>query len=99
MYIVWVRLDIFRSNSGLIVDDTIGSTYFTRIGSDYIKKRFKSNLSLQKSTCKRWWLVSLTYYIVNNSYTILSLQENFSLTTNFSDKKLLITIVTNLDTN
>jgi len=26
-----------------------------------------------------------------------SLQENISLTTNFSDQKLLITIVTNLD--
>jgi len=30
---------------------------------------------------------------------MLSLQEKASLTTNFSDQNLLVTIVTNLDTN
>jgi len=29
----------------------------------------------------------------------LSLQENVSLVTNFSEQKLLVTIVTNIDTN
>jgi len=35
------------------------------------------------------------YFII----IILSLQENASLVTNFSDQKLLVNIMTNLDTN
>jgi len=32
-------------------------------------------------------------------WTLISLQENASLVTNFSDQKLLVTIITNLDTS
>jgi len=39
-------------------------------------------------------------HVGNNKYkTKLSLQENTSLVTNFSDQKLLVTIVTNFYTN